>query len=104
MVATFCKGSKMPASMNAAISSNRKILLNHTTPLLAMNTSMQKNLWHKDIGYINRKTKRKPALLIGNPYQSYLWSKPVIYTEGHPRTKKWEFEDFIGSLSWRESR
>lgn len=61
----------------------------------------KRDLWHKDIDYINRKTKRRPALLAGNPHQSYLWSKPVIYLKGHPRTKKWEFEDFIGSLRER---
>lgn len=59
------------------------------------------NDWFKDIDYRNTKTKRRPALLVGVPDYSFLWSRPKIYFKDKlPRTKNWdnigEFISFIG--------
>jgi len=59
------------------------------------------NDWHKDINYTNTKTERHPALLVGEPEYSFLWSKPKIcFKDKLPRTKKWddlkEFMDLLG--------
>jgi len=48
------------------------------------------NDWHKDINY-KTKTGKRPALLVGAPEYSFLWSQPKIYFEDKlPRTKKWD--------------
>jgi hypothetical protein len=35
------------------------------------------NRWYKDIAYSGR-SGRKPALLVGDPEQSFLWNKPIV--------------------------
>jgi hypothetical protein len=35
--------------------------------------------WHDDIRYVSR-WGRTPALLAGNPQQSYVWTQPLLYT------------------------
>lgn len=46
--------------------------------------------WHKDINYKNTKTEKHPALLVGSPAYSFIWSQPKIYFKDKlPRTKKW---------------
>jgi len=56
--------------------------------------------WHKDINYIDRRTKRRPALLVGDPTFSFLWSRPMIYFKyKHPRQKVFRnIRSFILSL------
>lgn len=58
------------------------------------------NYWFKDIDYRNTKTKRRPALLVGAPDYSFLWSHPKIYFKDKlPLTKKWDdIEDFAKLL------
>jgi len=49
------------------------------------------NRWHEDIKYEKSRTKRRPALLVGDPTFSFLWSQPSIHFKGKlPRTKKWD--------------
>lgn len=56
--------------------------------------------WHKDINYLNTNGKRRPALLVGDPDHSFLWSQPKIYFRDKlPRTKKLDhIEDLIQLL------
>jgi len=63
-----------------------------------INNHKHMDCWKKDIDYENGKSGKRPVLLLGNPDQSYLWSKPKIqYTEGeHARhCEKWKS---VGSL------
>lgn len=55
--------------------------------------------WCRDINY-NTKTEKRPALLVGSPRLSFIWSQPKIYFKDKlPRTKKWNnIGDFIQSL------
>lgn len=61
---------------------------------------LENNEWHEDINYKTKKGKR-PALLVGAPNYSFLWSELKIYfKDKHPRTTKWEsIKYFIDSLS-----
>lgn len=61
---------------------------------------LKNNLWHKDIDYKNLKTGRRPALLIGSPTYSFIWSQPRIYFKNKlSRIKKWNnIKDFIQLL------
>ena len=56
--------------------------------------------WYKDINYLSSKTKRKSALLVGDPTFSFLWSQAKIYFKDKlPRTKKWDdMQDFTQLL------
>jgi len=57
------------------------------------------NEWHCDIDYLNNRTGKRPALLVGDPSFSFLWSQPKIYFKNkHPRTKKSNVRDFVQSL------
>ena len=58
------------------------------------------NDWFKDINYTNTKTKRHPAVLVGAPEYSFLWSRPKIYFKDKlPRTKKWnDIKEFLHLL------
>ncbi len=56
-----------------------------------------KDCWEEDITYRGIKG-RHPALLVGDPEMSFLWSRPMVYVEDHPRTKKWILKDFLGRL------
>ena len=55
--------------------------------------SHEKN-WKKDIAYRGIKD-RYPALLVGDLEKSFIWSRPMIYIEYHPRTKKWILGDLL---------
>ncbi len=57
--------------------------------------------WFKDIDYINTKTKRRPALLVGAPDYSFLWSRPKIYfNDKLPRTMYLDnIREFITKLA-----
>jgi hypothetical protein len=59
------------------------------------------NVWHKDINYWNSKTRRRPALLVGDPAFSFLWSQSEIYYNKCKsfRTKKFNMQEFIQSLA-----
>jgi hypothetical protein len=59
----------------------------------------QNDEWRRDIN-LNTRTNKHPALLVGNPDLSFLWSQPKIYSKDKlPRTKKWNnMGDFIQSL------
>lgn len=56
--------------------------------------------WYKDINYLSSKTQKRPALLVGDPTFSFLWSQPKIYFRDKlPRTRKWsDMRDFIQLL------
>lgn len=58
------------------------------------------NKWYQDINYVNGKTGKRSALLVGDPSFSFLWTKPKLYFKNnHPRTKRWEsIQDFTQLL------
>lgn len=56
--------------------------------------------WHDDIDYGNQWDNR-PALLVGDPEQSFLWTRPMVRRKepGYTRPyRKWPFADFLDDL------
>jgi hypothetical protein len=56
--------------------------------------------WHKDIDYHKGCSNRKPALLVGDPVNSYLWDKPMILyaSKIHRGQKKSSIDIFLAYL------
>lgn len=75
----------------------------HYYPPVKNHVHATKNLWRKDITYEKSRSKRKPALLVGDTTFSFLWSLPIVFCKNrHPRTKRGNIQDFIQNLLYVE--
>jgi len=57
-----------------------------------INEETNKLRWEDDVNYQKGHCGRKPALLVGDPLKSFIWTEPSIsFKDGKlPRTKKWD--------------
>jgi len=71
----------------------------HYSEPIKNHVHFKNNEWYNDINY-KTKVGKRPALLVGVPEYSFLWSQPKIYfNKKLPRTKKWnDINEFIKSL------
>ncbi len=57
--------------------------------------------WHKDICYPKSRSGRRPALLVGEPAHSFLWTRPSLsFTRKLPRDylHRHDLKGFLGAL------
>jgi hypothetical protein len=59
--------------------------------------------WHEDIDYVDSRSGKRPALLVGDPRNSFTWSRQMILNTGEPGAlryhRKWSLRELLGKLS-----